>query len=122
MATIGTLLYTAFQGKLVGCDKYGNRYYEARREKNSIGRKKRWVVYKGIPEASKVPPEWHGWLHYTTDALPDGKFRPNYKWIKEHLPNLTGTKFAYLPHGHINAGAKRDASTSDYIAWRPQGN
>ena len=36
----------------------------------------RWVVYNGAAqhwrnqEPSTVPPEWHGWLHYITDANP----------------------------------------------------
>lgn len=120
MATIGTLLYTVFKGRCIGQDKYGNKYYEAWGEKTALGPKKRWVIYKGLPEASKVPPEWHGWLHYTTSALPDEKARLKYSWLKEHMPNLTGTKLAYLPSGHINAGGRRAASTADYQAWKPK--
>ena len=33
-------------------------------------RKRRWVIYNGYAEASKVPPDWHGWLHYTFDEPP----------------------------------------------------
>lgn len=119
MATIGTLLYTAFKGRLVGKDGYGNKYYVARSEKNSIGHNKRWVIYNGVAEASKVPAEWHGWLHYTTDVMPTQKPRLAYSWLKEHLPNLTGTKRAYLPSGHINSGKERAATVADYEAWKP---
>jgi len=119
MATIGTLLYTAFHGKAVGVDSYGNKYYQARTEKNATGHKKRWVLYKGKVEASKVPPEWHGWLHYTTDILPADRPRLAYGWLKEHRPNLTGTKLAYLPPGHISSGGERAASVADYEAWKP---
>ena len=32
-------------------------------------RRRRWVLYRRGPvEASRVPPEWHAWLHYTTEA------------------------------------------------------
>lgn len=119
MATFGTLLYTLFKGARVGTDKYGNVYYEARSEKTAQGKKKRWVVYKGIVEASKVPAEWHGWLHYTTDAMPGQAAKLQYSWLKEHLPNLTGTKLAYVPPGDISSGKQRAASTGDYEAWKP---
>lgn len=118
MATIGTRLYTAWKGRFVGKDEFGNRYYQERRKPKS-GRAKRWVMYKGMPEASKVPALWHGWLHYTTDVLPTQMPMPTYAWQKEHVPNLTGTAGAYVPPGHIHRGARRDASTSDYEAWSP---
>lgn len=117
MATIGTRIFTFLSGKPVGEDTFGNRYYTERRA--AKGRRiKRWVIYKGMPEASKVPALWHAWLHYTTDTLPE-KALAQYDWQKEHLPNLTGTAGAYVPPGHIHRGAKRDASTSDYEAWNP---
>lgn len=119
MATIGTLIYTALKGYSMGQDAYGNRYYEARRERTSAGKKKRWVIYKGLNEPTKVPPEWHGWLHYTTDALPAQKPPVKHSWMKEPLPNLTGTTLAYVPPGHINRGAERAPSVADYQAWKP---
>lgn len=120
MATIGTLIYTTFKGKLVGQDKFGNKYYVARGEKTSHHKYKRWVIYKGAPEASKVPAEWHGWLHYTTDVLPTQRPPLGFSWLKEHLPNLTGTKHAYVPSGHISTGRERAATVADYEAWKPQ--
>lgn len=118
MATIGTRLYTFLHGRCVGKDAFGNRYYT---ERGSVkGRRaKRWVIYKGTPEASKVPALWHAWLHYTMDALPEQLSMPQYDWQKEHAPNLTGTAGAYVPPGHIHRGAKRDSSSSDYEAWSP---
>ena len=65
--TIGTRLFTWFQGRAVGTDPAGNIYYEERRARRGA-RLRRWVMYAGQAEASAVPPEWHGWLHYTTDA------------------------------------------------------
>ena len=116
MATIGTLLYTWTKGKLVGTDTAGNRYYTER--KTAKGRRtKRWVLFAGKPEASKVPPEWHVWLHYTSDVpLTAAVKQP---WQKPHEANKTGSAEAYLPPGHDLAGGVRERATGDYEAWRP---
>jgi NADH:ubiquinone oxidoreductase subunit len=119
MATIGTKLYSFWHGRIVGQDKFGNKYYEAKKELSVTGKKKRWVIYKGIPEASKVPANWHGWLHYTSDELPDANSAVQFDWIKEHLPNLTGTKNAYRPAGDINSGKEKIKTVGDYQAWKP---
>ena len=112
--------FTLFQrGKRVGKDGYGNVYYTARPRKG-YHRERRWVIYKGEPEASKVPPEWHAWLHYQTDTVPDPE-HPSYRrpWQKPHMPNTTGTHQAYHPPGHILEGGKRDKATGDYQPWTP---
>jgi NADH:ubiquinone oxidoreductase subunit len=119
MTTLGTLLYTAFKGRSVGKDGYGNKYYEAKRELTAGHKKKRWVIYNGLAEPSKVPPEWHGWLHYTTDRLPEREHSAQYAWMKEPQPNLTGTMLAYVPPGHVSRGGKRAATVADYEAWKP---
>ena len=63
-------LFTALKGKeRVGRDELGNRYYRAK-PRPGYKRERRWVMYKGAPEASMVPPEWHGWLHHQTDEVP----------------------------------------------------
>lgn len=111
---IGTRLHTWWNGKLVGSDRYGNRYYEERRAHPL--RRRRWVAYAGEPEASKVPPEWHAWLHYTTDAPLTPVDRP---WIKPHQPNLTGTAQAWRPAGSQQQGGRRAAASADYEAWTP---
>ena len=115
---LGTWIHTLLHGRMVGRDAYGNRYYMGRRA-NGEGRLPRWVVYKGIAEPTKVPPEWHGWLHYTHDALPETTRRKAHVWEKPAQPNLTGTDFAYRPPGHLLKGGVRSASSSDYEAWKP---
>ena len=61
LVTLMTLKLTAQE---VGSDEFGNRYYEERRARpGKLPR--RYVRYNGIVEASKVPADWHGWLHYT---------------------------------------------------------
>ncbi len=64
MTTIGTRLFTLFHGRSVGRDSAGNRYYRSRGDTRWEGRERRWVVYKGPVDASRVPPEWHAWLHH----------------------------------------------------------
>jgi NADH:ubiquinone oxidoreductase subunit len=110
--TIGTKLFTAICGKKVGEDEFGNRYFTSKK-----GR--RWVMYNGIAEASKVPAIWHRWLHKTTDEVPTGN-APKHDWQKTHTPNLTGTTGAYAPKGHIKSGGKRAKATGDYTAWKPE--
>lgn len=119
--TITTRLYTAFFGQLVGTDAFGNRYYTRKGSGVADKRKKtrRWVLYNGLAEPSKVPAEWHGWLHYTFDTPPGERPTAKYSWQKPHLPNLTGTKGAYVPPGHLLRGAHRAPTTSDYEAWKP---
>lgn len=116
MASIGTRIHTWFAGKLVGADSFGNRYYQAKTASED-GKFRRWVLYKGIVEASKVPPLWHSWLHYNTDTVP--LQIETYDWQKTPQPNLTGTTLAYRPEGHITKGGKRQKATGDYQAWSP---
>ncbi|MDP9128745.1 MAG: NADH:ubiquinone oxidoreductase subunit NDUFA12 [Pseudomonadota bacterium] len=118
LSQFGTLVQTLFCGVEEGRDSFGNRYYRERRTPAGV-RERRWVVYAGEPEASKVPPEWHIWLHHTAAAplSEDSPFRQ--RWQKPHQPNLTGTADAYLPPGHTFEGGKRDKATGDYEAWRP---
>ena len=123
MATIGTRLFTMMYGELVGTDQYGNKYYRTKGGNKHkrigvlAGKERRWVIFKGADEASKVPPEWHAWLHRTVDEpLTRDESKP---WTAEHSPNLTGTAGAYFPPGHDKRGGVRDAATGDYEPWTP---
>ncbi|GAB4237287.1 MAG: NADH:ubiquinone oxidoreductase subunit NDUFA12 [Kiloniellaceae bacterium] len=121
--TIGTRIYTWLRGELVGRDQQGNRYYRAkgggRTHKDSLRKEQRWVIYNGEVEASRVPPDWHAWLHHTTDTVPPEGGLPRQPWQKEHQPNLTGTVEAYRPPGHVLKGGKRAPATGDYEPWTP---
>jgi len=105
--------------KKVGADQNGNRYFRAKAMRG-YKHERRWVMYRGKPEASNVPPEWHGWLHHQTDIVPDSR-NPSYRrtWQKPHRANVTGTNQAYRPPGHILSGGRRDGATGDYHAWSP---
>jgi NADH:ubiquinone oxidoreductase subunit len=120
---IGTRLFTWLRGDLVGRDGQGNRYYRAkgggRTHKDSLRHEQRWVIYDGEVEASRVPPEWHAWLHHTTDTVPPEGGPARRPWQKDHQPNKTGTVEAYRPPGHTLKGGKRAPATGDYEPWTP---
>ena len=114
---IRTLLHTALRGNQVGVDEDGNRYFRGKGAK-LWGRERRWVLYKGTPEASRVPPEWHAWLHHTVaEPLTEKTVHP---WQREHQSNQTGTPDAYRPKGHDLSGGRRPPATGDYEAWTPE--
>ena len=123
---IGTLLYTWLKGEFAGTDQFGNRYYRerGRRELKRGGgldsRERRWVMYNGEVDASRVPPEFHAWLHHTVDVLPQDAGRLKYPWQKEHQPNLTGTPAAYHPPGSLIEGGQRQRASGDYEPWKPE--
>ena len=112
----GTRLFTLLKGQLVGTDTAGNHYYQERAIRPN-GRARRWIDYKGPVEASAVPPEWHAWLHYTTDKPIQESARR--AWSKDHIANATGTPASYRPPGHDYEGGRRDHATGDYEAWTP---
>jgi NADH:ubiquinone oxidoreductase subunit len=115
--SFGTWLFTRLHGEVVGKDDAGNVYYVDRRTKGKK-RERRWVIYRGEPEASKVTPEWHNWLHGLTGAPPSGKERPR-SWQRAYVPNQTGTDQAYRPPGHVLMGGQRAKATGDYEPWTP---
>lgn len=110
--TLNTQLFTWRKGVKVGEDAAGNVYYQTR------DGKRRWVIYNGEAEASRVPPDWHGWLHHIWDKPPTEAPLPHKPWEKPHVPNLTGTEAAYAPPGSIKRG--RPAPRRDYEAWTPE--
>ena len=116
--TIGTQIFTARRGQKVGEDAQGNIYYQ------TADGKKRWVIYNGEIEASRVTPDWHGWLHFTWDQPPSQAPLQHKAWELPHLENLTGTAAAYAPPGSIRSTATvaraAQAKRTDYEAWAPE--
>jgi NADH:ubiquinone oxidoreductase subunit len=110
--TFGTQLYTWRRGVKVGEDAEGNAFFQTR------DGKRRWVIYNGEAEASRVSPEWHGWLHGTWVEPPTKAALAHKPWEKPHQENLTGTALAYAPAGSIRRGAP--AARRDYEAWSPE--
>ena len=110
--TLNTQVWTRLNGTRVGEDEQGNVYYQ------TAGGKRRWVIYNGESEASRVSPEWHGWLHHTYDQPPTKAPLVHKPWEAPHRPNLTGTPGAYLPAGSLLRADPIERR--DYDAWRPE--
>ena len=106
--TIGTFIYTLFSGKFVGKDEFNNKYYS-----NSRG--KRWVIYNSRVESSKIPPEWHLWIHFLTNNKPSDK-KIKFNWQKKHEENLTGTTLKYQPEGMLSSDSKKNIKK--YETWK----
>lgn len=122
--TWGTRLTIWRQGRLVGQDDLGNRYYEQKLGVGAAGplpgKLRRWVTYKDLAEASQVPPDWHGWLHHTFDEPPTADAYEAKPWQLAHRMNMTGTRDAWRPAGSIlSANPARPKATGDYKPWRP---
>ena len=110
--TLGTQFYTSRHGEKVGEDTQGNVFYQSR------DGKRRWVIYNGEIEASRVDPDWHGWLHHTFKAPPSERPFVKKDWEKPHKENLTGTALAYAPAGSIRRPVPEERR--DYEAWSPE--
>ena len=104
--TIGTKIKTFLFGKLIGSDSFGNKYYES---KNG----KRWVIYSGEIDASKIPVEWYSWIHFTHNRIEKEHELKKYRWQKPHQPNLTGTDSAYYPNKN-----KENVIQKKYKSWK----
>jgi NADH:ubiquinone oxidoreductase subunit len=120
-STFGMDLFTRRKGEKVGEDQYGNVYYRSKNgEKDrALGHERRWVIYSGEAEASRVPPGWAGWLAFTSDTPPSAEaYRPR-EWELPHRPNMTGTPDAWRPKGSTLGTGRRQASGADYDAWSP---
>jgi len=86
--TLNTQFFTWRKGVKVGEDDQGNIYYKTHDDA------KRWVIFNGEIEASRISPDWHGWLHKTWDEPPTEKPLDRQSWGKPHQENLTGTAMA----------------------------
>lgn len=109
--TYGTQLWTRRYGERVGEDAGGNVFYR------TPDNKRRWVIYNGEAEASRISPDWFGWLHHTWDEPPTERPMTRRAWEKPWVPNLTGTALAYAPLGSIRRSDP--VERTDYEAWTP---
>lgn len=110
--TLNTQFWTWRHGIKVGEDGEGNVFYQ-----NKDG-SRRWVIYNGESEASRVSPEWHGWLHHTWDEPPTRAPLPHKAWERPHQENRTGTPGAYYPEGSLYRA--EPVARRDYDAWQPE--
>jgi NADH:ubiquinone oxidoreductase subunit len=113
--TWGTRLFTRLDGREAGRDEAGNVYFQ--HKKNP---RRRWVIYGGNNDGSRVPPAWQLRLRGTIDELPEEALPPIRKFQKPPEPNVTGTMAAFRPDGALGSGKIRPASTGDYQPWTPE--
>ena len=111
--TLGTQFYTWRKGKRVGEDAEGNVYYQ------TADGSRRWVIYNGEAEASRVAPEWHGWLHHTWQDPPTTAPLPK-QALGEAAP-AEPDRHARRPTTRRGASSQpRRRRAPDYEAWVPE--
>ena len=116
--SFGTKIYTWWYGKFVGTDEFENKYYTDSLNKNNLSAK-RWVIFNGEIEASRIPPHWHAWLHKTIDK-PPLNYSHKYAWQKNHKQNMTGTQEAHFPPSNpLSKNYKSNQIKDDYESWTP---
>ena len=110
-----TKLWIKHTSRKVGVDEFGNAYYLGYRT-NYLGHRKRYVIFKGADQTTKVPPMWHAWLHYLAneEETPQESQNKGFKWQKKHHPNLSGSKYAYDPKKSNNR------ILTSFSAWQPK--
>ena len=122
MSSLRVKLYTLLNGKLVGRDEFGNKYYH----KAPINKEKdeRWVLYRGIDDPSKIPARWYRWIHFMSDTIPTDENYKNYSWQIDHQANFTGTEYSYkqknLDQITTDKTNKQKLYRKDYDAWSPK--
>mgnify|MGYP000058846505 FL=1 len=120
MINLGLYIYTFFKGIFIGKDEKGNKYYKSNIS-HGIKKEKRWVLYyRNNNDPTTINPGWHAWLHHIIDNIPDNKVKKKFKWQKKLSPNLTGTKKAYKPEGHLlNKQKSFLKKRKNYESWDP---
>ena len=103
--TLGTRIQTILFGKFVGKDSFGNKYYKNKNDK-------RWVIYNGEIDATKISDDWYSWIHHTKNKIENLHQLKKYEWQKQHLFNQTGTDQSYHPNKKNNEIGKK------YKSWK----
>jgi NADH:ubiquinone oxidoreductase subunit len=119
--TLGTRFHTWRHGEFVGSDESGNTYYRSHQGAidPAIGTDRRWVIYNGEADASRVPPGWRGWMNHTVDTPPSEENYIAREWERPHTSNMTGTPLAWRPQGSTLRSGERARATGDYQPWKP---
>ena len=89
--TLGTRIYTLLNGKFVGTDADGNKYYL-----NKKNGQNRWVIYNGQIDASKINADWHDWIHSRTNEIPKDEIKKNLLENKNILISAHGNSIRAL--------------------------
>ena len=112
--SIGTILYSFFNGKKVGEDDQGNRFFTHKKNK-----KKRWVLYKKKIDPTNLEVKWQIWLTETDKDKEININNPNFKWQKNIKANLTGTLNSYHPISSSDKEIKYFDKKNKNSVWKP---
>jgi len=74
---------------------------------------------QGLRDASKVSPDWHGWLHHTFDEPPTTAPLKRRPWEKDYQQPHRH-RLAWRPKGSIARGGERQKASGDYQPWTPE--
>ncbi len=113
-ASWGTALFSHRHGEEAGRDEAGNVYFRHRKDPA-----RRWVIYDGANDSSRVPPGWNAWLRGTIADVPDKALPERRAFEQPPQANITGTDDAFRPSGSLTRSGVRPAATGDYQAWKP---
>ena len=103
--TFGTRIKTILYGKFVGKDSFGNKYYQSRNGK-------RWVIYFGEIDASKIPVEWYSWIHFTPNKIEKKHDLEKYNIQKTQQQNQTDKKSDFY------SNKKKKKQKKKYKSWK----
>ena len=111
---IGTILYSLLNGKEIGRDQEGNKFYIHKKNK-----KKRWVLYKKKIDPTSLEVEWQTWL--TETIFNEEKIRndTNFKWQKSKKGNATGTADSYHPAKFSSKEEINIKKSNKDSIWKP---
>ncbi len=114
--TIGTRLFTWLHGRAVGHDAQGNRYFDERRPRRGL-RSRRWVLYAGVPEASRRAAGMARLAALHDRRADRRQAAPAVAEAARAEPDRHGG--GYFPPGHDYRGGQRPIASGDYEAWTP---
>ena len=112
--SIGTILYSLLNGKKVGEDKQGNKFYI--HKKND---KKKWVLYKKQIDPTNLEVEWQMWLTKADTDRATIINRQSFKWQKNKKANLTGTIDSYHPVKNSDKEKEYLDKKNKNSVWKP---
>ena len=112
--SIGTILYSLLNGKKVGEDYQGNKFYIHKKNK-----KKRWVLYKKKIDPTNLEVKWQIWLTETDKDKEIIINKPSFKWQKSKKANLTGTIGSYHPANNSDKEKIYLNKKNKNSVWKP---
>lgn len=116
-------------GALVGTDKFGNEYFH---NAEYPWCHSRWVIYKTAPVQnfdgwnlgygcpSQIPPEWHSWIHYTVDEVPQSGDQVISKAANGTLPTQPMALQNDAPYSH-HVGNVTNPHEMNFTSFRKRG-